>query len=257
MTGLVRVVLLVGLGGAAVGLGRPPSSRWRGEHPGTPGAPCASRPSLAGAVGGHLRRRLGRPVDPGADRRVGRAVLVGAALAVIDPALAVSAAGGAWLVPWWRERQAVAASERAAEATVPDLVDLVRLGVTAGLPVRGALAAAADHLDGPLAPRVRLVLGAAARGRPLADALAAAAFPPAARPLVDALVAGERYGAPLSAVLERVADDARRTERLRAERAARRLPVSLLFPLVLCTLPAFALVTVVPVLVSTLSALDG
>jgi hypothetical protein len=36
---------------------------------------------------------------------------------------------------------------------------------------------------------------------------------------------------------------------------ARRLPVKLLFPLVLCTLPAFALLTVVPLLVGSLREL--
>ena len=44
--------------------------------------------------------------------------------------------------------------------------------------------------------------------------------------------------------------------RRRAEVAARKLPVKLLFPLVLCILPAFALLTVVPVIVSSLRALE-
>ena len=74
----------------------------------------------------------------------------------------------------------------------------------------------------------------------------------AVRPLVDALVAAERYGAPLAAALDRVADDARTTRRRQREEAARRVPVKLLFPLVFCTLPAFALLTVVPVLLRSL-----
>ena len=54
---------------------------------------------------------------------------------------------------------------------------------------------------------------------------------------------------------ERLAEDARRTELRRAETRARRVPVLLLFPLVLCILPAFALLTVAPLLASAVGAL--
>lgn len=76
-------------------------------------------------------------------------------------------------------------------------------------------------------------------------------------PLVDALVATERDGAPLLAALERVGADARLERRRRAEESARSVPVRLLFPLVLCTLPAFGLLTVVPLLARSLSGLAG
>ena len=66
------------------------------------------------------------------------------------------------------------------------------------------------------------------------------------------LVASERYGVPLTEGLDRVAREARLERRRRAEERARRLPVLLLFPLVLCVLPAFGLLTVVPLLVGSL-----
>ena len=75
------------------------------------------------------------------------------------------------------------------------------------------------------------------------------------RPLVAALVASERYGAPLSAGLERLADEVRRDRRRKAEEAARRIPVKLLFPLVGCTLPAFALLTVAPLIAGAVRSL--
>ena len=46
-----------------------------------------------------------------------------------------------------------------------------------------------------------------------------------------------------------------RTRRVAAEEAARRIPVTMLFPLVMCVLPAFALLTVVPILAATLGDL--
>ena len=68
-------------------------------------------------------------------------------------------------------------------------------------------------------------------------------------------VASERYGAPLGAGLERLADEVRRDRRRRAEEAARRIPVKLLFPLVGCVLPAFALLTVAPLVAGALGSL--
>ena len=79
---------------------------------------------------------------------------------------------------------------------------------------------------------------------------------PGVRPLVTVLVAAERDGAALVPALERASDEARRGRRVEAEEAARRVPVLMLFPLVLCVLPAFAVLTVVPVLVGTLSDLQ-
>ncbi len=69
------------------------------------------------------------------------------------------------------------------------------------------------------------------------------------------LVASERYGSPLGPALERLADEARRQRRQRAEEAARKIPVKLLFPLVSCTLPAFALLTVAPLIAGAIRSL--
>jgi len=75
------------------------------------------------------------------------------------------------------------------------------------------------------------------------------------RPLAAALVDAERYGSPVGAALDRLATEARDHARRRAEERARRIPVLLLFPLVLCILPAFGLLTVAPLLAGALDAL--
>jgi tight adherence protein C len=98
----------------------------------------------------------------------------------------------------------------------------------------------------------------AAKGRRLGDALddLPARVGEAVRPLSTALVASERYGAPLAEGLERLADEVRRDRRRRAEEAARKVPVKLLFPLVTCTLPAFGLLTVAPLIAGAVPSLD-
>ena len=69
------------------------------------------------------------------------------------------------------------------------------------------------------------------------------------------LVALERHGVAIGATLEQLSVEARRERRLQAETAARKLPVRLSFPLVCCVLPAFALLTLAPLLAGALTSL--
>ena len=142
-------------------------------------------------------------------------------------------------------------------ADMPDVVDLFVLAVGAGLTVPLAVAAVGRWATGPLGGELRRVVDEVAVGRRLADALddVPERAGDGVRPLVAALVASERYGAPLSSGLERLAGDVRRDRTRRAEEAARRIPVKLLFPLVGCTLPAFALLTVAPLIAGALRTL--
>jgi tight adherence protein C len=72
------------------------------------------------------------------------------------------------------------------------------------------------------------------------------------RPLTEALRTSSRLGSPAAPALARLAIDARADARRRAEARARTVPVRLCFPLVACILPAFALLTVVPVVLGGL-----
>ena len=127
----------------------------------------------------------------------------------------------------------------------------------AGHPVRRSVELVAVRAGGQWAGELRAVARRIAHGDRTADALEGAGenLGESVRPLVKVLCASERYGTPLVPALERLAIEARNDRRRRAEEAARRVPVKLLFPLVLCTLPAFALLTVVPLLVGAFGSL--
>ena len=142
-------------------------------------------------------------------------------------------------------------------ADLAEVVDLFVLAVGAGLTVPLATVAVTKRATGPLAVELRRVLDEVARGRRLTDALdeVPGRTGDVIRPLTAALVASERYGAPVAAGLERLAVEVRHDARRRAEAAARRVPVKLLFPLVSCSLPAFALLTVAPLIAGTLGSL--
>lgn len=147
----------------------------------------------------------------------------------------------------------------AATIAFPDAVELVVLGVRAGLTPVAAVSAAADVADPALRPAFDEFEHALHRGAPFADALDA--FPlhvgDAARPFAEGLARAERYGGPLGPVLDQLADDARASRRRQLEQAVRRLPVTMSFPLVLCTLPSFVLLAVVPAVLGAIGALRG
>jgi hypothetical protein len=210
------------------------------------------------ALGAWLRRRTGRPPDPDADRRVGRATLAAAALAPWAPPLAMVPLAWSVLAPTLIARRAQRTLEAAVTDQVPDVVDLLALTTAAGLPIAAALGAIGRRPGGPLGTALERAAAHVERGGTTGAALGLMVNDAgaAARPLVDALAAHDRYGTPLAPALERVAIESRMRRRRQAEEAARRLPVTLLFPLVLTTLPAFVLLTVVPLLAGSFGSLS-
>jgi tight adherence protein C len=159
-----------------------------------------------------------------------------------------------------RRRRADAAERRAVADAVPDVVDLFAVAIASGLNPRLALAAVAERAPpSPLAAAlVDVETRVSTTGARLADALERLpddVGSDAVRPFVAAITDAERYGTPIGPTLDRLADEARRTRQRRAEEAARRIPVKLLFPLVLCILPAFGLLTVAPLIAGGLRAL--
>jgi tight adherence protein C len=159
--------------------------------------------------------------------------------------------------PVVRRRRARKRDAAAVVAELPDVVDLFALAVGAGRTGTRALAAVASRAPPAWRPALEHATGRVSSGDRLGDALAGltTALGEAARPLATALAASARYGTPLLPALERLAIDARSERRRRAEEAARRLPITLLFPLVLCVLPAFGLLTLAPSLAGALRTL--
>jgi tight adherence protein C len=191
---------------------------------------------------------------------MGTAVLAGAAIAPLVPSVPLLfpiALVTAWCLPGARSLRDQRRGLDRLRDDLPDLIDLLALVVSAGLNVRLAIEAVASRATGPLAAGLDRVLADCSAGRRLADALED--LPQYAgepvRPLVRVLVSSERYGAPLSSALERLANEVRADRRRRAEAAARKVPVKLLFPLVSCTLPAFGLLTVAPLIAGALRSL--
>jgi Flp pilus assembly protein TadB len=142
-------------------------------------------------------------------------------------------------------------------AGFPDALDLLVLSIRAGYLPAQAVGEITPYLPVALRPPFSAVDQALRRGDRFADALGQLRLQlgPIAQPLVDSLSAADRYGLPLAPVLERLSFEARQQRRRDTDAAARELPVRLAVPLVLCTLPSFVLLAIVPLLLGALSSL--
>lgn len=226
---------------------RPPPAAMRARI-GAPSGPRRRRRPLE-SVGRLLRSLAGRPADVEADRRAGSVTLALLAGAVVDVTLGLAVAAVTWFV--LRRRAALRRRSEAAAtlAELPEAVDLFALAASAGLSVRLATEAVAPRLAGPIGRaldravhRMRLGVEAAEVLESLTRERNGDALRLLVRPLTDSL----RYGSALGPALEQAAAVARAERRRQAEEAARRVPLRLLFPLTLCVLPAFVLLTIVP-----------
>ncbi len=157
----------------------------------------------------------------------------------------------------WLPGLAKRRAQRSAERSYSDAIEMIVLAIRAGYLPAAAITEAVPYLAPAIQPAFLAVGARTAAGERFADALAAlpAALGPIASPLADSFAAADRYGQPIAPVLERLAAEARQHRRRHADTLARQLPVRMSVPLVLCTLPSFVLLAVVPLLLAALSSL--
>jgi tight adherence protein C len=186
----------------------------------------------------------------------GAAALVGVVLG--GPPLAVVLGPVGFRVPDIAVSRAARRRLATAEREIPVLLDLLAVATSAGLPAQLAFRRAVEAAEGPLADDLRPVIDATDLGGRWRDELRAVCERlelADLRRLFGTLSRAETLGSPLSDELARLARDVRDARRARATERARAAPVKMLFPLVFLVLPAFLLLTVVPVLVTTVRSI--
>ena len=202
-----------------------------GRRMGVPAAPrdLARRLDAAGAPAGVAVAEV-MALKCGAALAAGVAVLPAAALlpgrlgpvAILAAPAAAFLAPDAWLARGARRRRVAMAAE------LPEVLDLLHVAVSAGLPALRALGEVGRRRGGPLAAELRAAATRAALGMPRAQALERLERRcplEGVAALVAAIGRSERHGAPLAPALRALAADARahRAQRVR-ERAARAAP---------------------------------
>ncbi|MFN2544660.1 MAG: type II secretion system F family protein [Actinomycetota bacterium] len=189
-------------------------------------------------------------------------VAILALLVVVHPqlvAVAVLAAGGAFIAPDAMVMRVARGRSRRIDAEIPQFLDLLAASSSAGLAAPAAIRRATSGLRGPLADELHSAsraVEAGARWRDELRALAGRLGLPDLGIAVAVVGRSEQLGSSLAEELRRVASEVREARRARATERARTAPVKMLFPLVFMVLPAFLLLTVVPVLIATVRSLD-
>jgi tight adherence protein C len=184
------------------------------------------------------------------------AVLAG--IAIGAPLLVPLIVALAWRVPDMVLARLARRRIAAASREVPLFLDLLAVATSAGLAPQLAFRTAAGPLTGPLAEELeaaitRVDLGG--RWRDELDRVADRLALPDLRRAAAVLGRSESLGSSLADEIGRLAADVRESRRARATERARTAPVKMLFPLVFLILPAFLLLTVVPVLLSTVRSI--
>ena len=148
-----------------------------------------------------------------------------------------------WLARKLRERQGAILKD------LPDTLDLLAISVEAGMGFEGAIAIVCQHFDSPLAEEFARTLHEMELGLPRRDAfqnLKRRTEVPELSNLVLALLQADALGIPIGRVLKTQAGEMRMKRRQWAREKAAKLPVKMLFPLVLFVFPAIMIVILGP-----------
>ncbi len=154
-----------------------------------------------------------------------------------------------WVMPDVVLRRRADARQKRVRIELPDLMDQIMINVEAGQSFDAAVTRVSARGVGPASEEFRRVMQDIQLGMSRHEALnllLGRTDVPELRETVQALSQAERYGVPLGRVLRVQADELRERRRQRAEEQAMKVPVKILFPLMVCILPALMVVIVGP-----------
>ncbi|MGY1615543.1 type II secretion system F family protein [Geodermatophilus sp. SYSU D00691] len=139
--------------------------------------------------------------------------------------------------------------QKAIGLELADTLDQMTIAVEAGLGFESAMARAGKNGKGPLAEELVRTLQDIAVGQPRREAYLALAERNGVvdlRRFIRAVVQADAYGVSIADVLRTQAQEMRLKRRQRAEERAMQIPVKVIFPLILCILPALFVVLLGP-----------
>jgi tight adherence protein C len=183
--------------------------------------------------------------------------VLGVGLGGVTVAVLFAAVGGAvgYIVPeFWLGRRMRARSD-AMVLQLPDALDLLTISVEAGLGFDAALAKVVEKMEGALVDEFRQALAEIRMGRTRRDALRDVAKRADAQPVnnfIGAIVQAEQLGVPIAKVLQIQSQQLRIERRQRAEEAAAKAPVKMLFPMVGCIFPTIFIVILGPAIITVM-----
>lgn len=145
--------------------------------------------------------------------------------------------------------RAVQKRQLAIRKALPDTMDLLTISVEAGLGFDAAMTQVVHNVPGPLSLEMARMLQEIQLGVSRADAfrhLAERTDADEINAFVLAMIQADIFGISVSKVLRAQARELRTKRRQNAERLAMQIPVKILFPMILCVMPALFVVVIGP-----------
>ena len=143
----------------------------------------------------------------------------------------------------------IAERQREVLRTLSDTLDLLTISVEAGLSLNSAIAQVVQNVPGVLSSEFARMLQEIQLGVPRSDAfrhLADRTDVEELNAFALAMIQADVFGVSIASVLRNQAQQLRIKRRQRAEAKAQQTPVKIVFPLVLCVLPALFVVIIGP-----------
>ena len=159
---------------------------------------------------------------------------------------------------WRRAKQRIATQQdRAIVEAFPECIDLFIAALRAGYSPAQGINFLGQHAPGILRPNFIAASRRIDESERFIDAirLLHSEIGAVSQSMCDVLISGDRLGIPVENLLFQLGNEARLNRRRRAETEARQLPIRLSLPLVMCILPSFVILIIVPTIAGTLSQL--
>ena len=153
------------------------------------------------------------------------------------------------MLPHARLNRKIGVRRQAMLKDLPDTLDLLAISVEAGMGFEGALAVVCKHFDSPLAEEFALTLREMELGLSRHEAftnLKKRTEVPELNTFILALLQADALGIPVGRVLKTQSADMRMQRRMWAKEKAGKLPVKMLFPLMLFIFPPIFIVVMGP-----------
>ena len=224
-------------------------------------------------TGDRLLRLLdvaGNPVGMTVERLLGfkgAGLLVGGLLGMLYGGVSlkgvlVGAIGGAlgFVVPDLLIYNMGAKRQEVLRRGLADALDMLTVCVEAGQGFDASILHVARSIEGPVAGEFARVLAEIQIGKSRGEAFASLASRTKVaeiRTFVTALVQADRLGLPIGNVLREQSKQMRLIRRQRAEEKAQKVPIKILFPMLLCIFPALFIVIIGPGAIRMINTFSG
>ena len=177
---------------------------------------------------------------------------------ILTVVLTAAAGVAGWFAPLYyiniKKRQRFTRIDR----QMPDMIDLLVVTIEAGLGILASMRVASETMADPLGQELRLTLQEQRMGLTVQQAiesLGKRADTPNMRIFARSLTQGERLGVSISATMRNLSLEMRKRRKAAAEEIAQKMPIKMLFPLILFIFPAMFIVILVPMAINIIDAL--